>query len=124
MVKENKPEKVAETGERDESGKFVEGHKGIGGRPKGVSITAKIKEKLLEVPEGQEITYLDALIKKIFKKAIADEDPQMIKQLWNYIDGMPPQPIEHSGGLEQRIDLSEKTKKEISKFIEMEKKQI
>ncbi len=63
------------------------------GRPKGsgISITTEIKKKLKEVPEGQKATYLELLINRIFKQAIQDGDPQMIKNIWNYVDGMPVQ---------------------------------
>jgi len=95
--------------ERDDNGRFIKGvsgnPEGGSGRPKGsISITSRIREELNRTPDGQKITYLDALIKKIFKKAIVDEDPQMIKILWGYIDGMPKQSLEHSG--EQEINIS------------------
>ena len=75
-----------------ETKKFKEGNPG-GGRPKGsgISITTEIKKKLEEVPEGQKATYLELLINRIFKQAIQDGDQQMIKNIWNYIDGMPQQ---------------------------------
>jgi hypothetical protein len=74
------------------TGKFVEGNPG-GGRPKGsgISITTAIKNKLEEVPEGQKATYLELLISRIMKQAIQDGDQQMIKNIWNYVDGMPKQ---------------------------------
>jgi len=74
------------------TGKFIEGNPG-GGRPKGsgISITTEIKKKLEEYPEGQKSTYLQLLINRILKQAIQDGDQQMIKQMWNYIDGMPKQ---------------------------------
>lgn len=60
------------------------------GRPLGsLSITAEIKKKLSEVPEGQQKTYLEILVSKILKKAIQEEDFQTQKQIWNYIDGLP-----------------------------------
>ena len=60
------------------------------GRPKGsLSITGEIKKKLEEIPENQKKTYLEILITKILKKAIVDEDQQMIKNIWNYVDGLP-----------------------------------
>ena len=61
------------------------------GRPKGsgISITTEIKKKLAEIPEGQKATYLQLLISRIMKQAIQDGDQQMIKQIWNYVDGLP-----------------------------------
>lgn len=69
-------------------------HKGQSGNPAGrppgsVSITAEIKKKLQEVPEGQQKSYLDLLINRIVKQAVVDGNEQMIKQIWNYIDGNP-----------------------------------
>ena len=102
-MKEDSP---ATTGEsRDEKGRFV---KGVSGNPKGrepgsLSITSMIKEKLLEVPEGQKKTYAEAFILKIMKKAIQDEDGFMIKQVWNYIDGMPKEKLELEGDIREKI---------------------
>ncbi|MCX6718423.1 MAG: DUF5681 domain-containing protein [Candidatus Staskawiczbacteria bacterium] len=62
------------------------------GRPSGsVSITAEIKKKLQEIPEGQQKSYLELLINRILKQAVVDGNEQMIKQIWNYIDGPPRQ---------------------------------
>ena len=65
------------------------------GRPKGagISITTEIKRELERVPEGNKETYLQLLVKKILKKAIIEGDQQTIKNIWNYIDGMPDQKI-------------------------------
>ncbi len=75
------------------TGKFTKGNPG-GGRPKGsgVSITTAIKRELEKIPPGQDkATYLDLLVKRIMKKAIQEGDQQTIKQMWNYVDGMPQQ---------------------------------
>jgi hypothetical protein len=90
------------------TGKFKEGNPG-GGRPKGsgISITTEIKRKLEEIPEGKDKTYLHYLIEKIIKKAIIDEDQQTIKQIWNYIDGMPPQDFNLGGQENNPIFISE-----------------
>lgn len=66
------------------------------GRPPGsVSITAEIKKKLQEVPEGQQKSYLDLLINRIVKQAVVDGNEQMIKQIWSYVDGTPRQQAEN-----------------------------
>jgi hypothetical protein len=71
------------------------------GRPKGsVSITSAIKKELEKCPEGQDkATYLDLLVKRIMKKAIMEGDQQTIKQIWNYVDGLPKQDIQIEGDL-------------------------
>jgi hypothetical protein len=70
------------------------------GRPKGagISITTAIKKELEKIPEGQKETYLNLLVKKILRKAIIEGDQQTIKQVWNYVDGMPRQNIGLDGG--------------------------
>lgn len=88
----------AQTGEsRDEQGRFVPGFSGNPqGRPKGsVSIVGEIKRKLQEVPEGQQKTYLELLVNRILKAAIQDGNDQQIKNILQYVEGMPKQPIRH-----------------------------
>lgn len=72
------------------------------GRPKGtVSITEAIRRKLNDLAPSldnkEKRTYLEVLIIRIMNKAIIEGDQQMITKIWNYIDGMPKQSIEHSG---------------------------
>ena len=82
------PEKVIP---RDDKGHFLPGHGGIpgAGRPKEISITELIKRELKKVPEGQQMSYAEAFVKKILKKAIMDDDGPTQKLLWNYVDGLP-----------------------------------
>lgn len=86
------PKKIGD--KRNPDGTFAVGNPG-GGRPKGagISITTEIKRKLEEVPPGQKSTYLQILIDRILKQAIVDGDQQMIKNIWNYVDGMPKQTL-------------------------------
>ena len=81
---------------RDDQGRFLPGVSGNpeGKKPGTLSITAEIKKKLQEMPEGKDKTYLHYLIEKIMKKAVIDEDQQTIKQIWNYIDGMPKESMD------------------------------
>jgi len=66
------------------------------GRPKGsgLSITTEIKRELDKIPQGQKATNLQLLIKKILKLAIEEDDKVMIKNIWNYVDGLPKQSTE------------------------------
>ena len=69
------------------------------GRPAGsVSITAEIKKKLQEIPDGQQKSYLELLINRILKQAVVDGNEQMIKQIWSYIDGAPGAPEKPADG--------------------------
>jgi uncharacterized protein YpuA (DUF1002 family) len=73
--------------------------KGQSGNPKGrppgsVSITTEIKKRLQEMPNGQKKTYLELLISRILKLGVVDGNEQMIKIIWNYVDGMPNQLLE------------------------------
>ena len=58
-----------------------------------ISITAEIKKKLHEIPEGQQKTYLELLVNRIIKQAVVDGNEEMIMQIWNYIYS-PPGPEE------------------------------
>ena len=81
--------------------------KGKSGNPKGrpvgsLSITTEIKRALERIPKDQrenKRTYLELLIMKILDKAIKDGDNQMMRAIWNYVDGMPRQSI----GLEGNV---------------------
>lgn len=75
---------------------FMPGQSGNpNGRPKGsISITARIKQELERIPEGQQISYLEDFVNTILKKALKNQDKDMIRLIWNYVDGMPKQHIE------------------------------
>ena len=86
---------------RDEKGKFIKGMSGNPeGRPEGTfSLVSLLKDELQKnIPQkaGKEekITYALMLIKKALRKAVVDEDIQMIKDIFNRIDGMPKQNLE------------------------------
>jgi len=88
-------DKPAKTGIiRDEKGRFP---KGVSGHPEGrtvgsgLSLTTEMKRKLAEVPKGSKASNLEMLIEKIFDMALKEKNEQIIKQIWNYIDGMPKQ---------------------------------
>jgi len=75
---------------RDKLGRLLPGNTANpNGKPKGISITALVKAELEKAPEGQELTYAQLFLKKLFKKAIVDGDHATQKLIWNYIDGLP-----------------------------------
>ena len=61
---------------------------------KTISITAEIKKKLHEIPEGQQKTYLELLVNRIIKQAVVDGNEEMIMLIWSYLD-TPPGPEEN-----------------------------
>lgn len=88
------------------------------GRPKGsVSITEAIKRKLSEVfippkTPPEEInkikrTYLEAIVDTVMENALVAKDPRTIKDVWNYIDGLPKATIEVGGDKESLETLTE-----------------
>ena len=90
-----------DTGKKQEKRGDIETRfkKGQSGNPKGrppgsVSITTEIKKRLQEMPDGQKKTYLELLISRILKLGVVDGNEQMIKIIWNYVDGMPNQLLE------------------------------
>ena len=114
----NEPDKVEKSGERDDKGRFVPGHEGRGGRPKGLSITSLVRAELDKAPEGDESTYAELLIRELLKKAIQEGDHPTQKMIWNYIDGMPQanldvtsdnKPIFIPSEIMDKYDLNEST---------------
>ena len=85
---------------RDELGRLLPGYSGNpNGRPKGtISLTSKIKEFLDEMPSDSKETYADLIVKRITKMAL-EGDQQMLKLVWNYLDGLP----KFSGTLEHTL---------------------
>ena len=66
----------------------------------GVSITTEIKRKLAEFSDVEEKkTHLQLLIQKIMDKALKEGDTVTIKQIWNYVDGLPKQSLDVKGEL-------------------------
>lgn len=114
----NEPDKLEKTGERDGKGRFVPGHEGMGGRPKGLTITSLVRAELDKAPEGEEATYAELLIRQLLKKAIVEGDHPTQKLIWNYIDGLPQasldvtsdkKPIFIPSEIMDKYDLNEST---------------
>ena len=68
------------------------------GRPKGISITEMVKEALEEIEPKTDKPWKELIVKRILIKAVNDGDQQMIKAIWNYIDGMPKQKTDITSG--------------------------
>ena len=83
---------------RNDKGQWV---KGVSGNPKGapkgqrLSLVGLLRKKLEDVPEGQDqISFAQAVIEVLVKKAIKDEDIQAIRDIVNRIDGMPKESVD------------------------------
>ena len=67
------------------------------GRPEGsISLTTEIKKRLLVLSPDQKRTALEWLADNIIQDAL-DSNNKMRQLIWNYLDGLPKLPIEHSG---------------------------
>ena len=93
-----KPEKSGKKEVKKDT-RFKPGQSGNpAGKPKGtVSITSAIKAELLKIPPEQKKTWLDLTVKRIMQKAVAEGDVQMIRTLWNYVDGLPKGTVDLTG---------------------------
>jgi len=82
----------------DEHGKILPGVKlpGAGSVKGSFSIKAMIKAKLQEVEPKNQKTYAELLVARIIQKAVVGGDDAQIKNILQYIEGMPKQTLEGS----------------------------
>lgn len=73
------------------------------GKPPGAkNFTTKVREALEKIADGEQDTTNEQLfIKAILEKAIVQKDPSIQRLMWNYLDGMPSQHIDHTTGGEK-----------------------
>ncbi|MEA2036891.1 MAG: hypothetical protein U9O94_05245 [Nanoarchaeota archaeon] len=75
--------------EKDHKGRYLKGHKKVGGKKKGfVSLTAIIKKKLSEMGPDQKRSFAEWMADNIIQDAL-DGDTRKITLIWNYLEGMP-----------------------------------
>ena len=72
------------------------------GRPT-FSLVSILKEQLQEVPEGEKETQAQLLIKRMIKSAIKNGNDQQIKNILQYIEGLPKQSVDLNGDLTYRL---------------------
>jgi hypothetical protein len=84
---------------RQPDGKFGPGNiANPEGRPKGTfSLIAMLRSKLQEVEPKNQRTYAELLIERIAKSAISDGNDQQIKNILQYLEGMPNQKMTIEG---------------------------
>lgn len=110
---ENITKKAVKTAKKHQIGvPFVKGDPRINreGRPEGTfSLLTLLKQELQKVSEGQDKkTYADLIVKRMLKQAIEKGDQQQIKLIWNYLEGLPRQPVDVTSGGESLIRWKEK----------------
>lgn len=84
--------------------------KGQSGNPKGrppvqESLSELMREFLQQAPPNQKKTYKQLFIDKTYHKAVVEGDAASIKLIWQYLDGMPKQSIDHTS-MGEKISLS------------------
>lgn len=85
--------------ERDYHGRVVSGVLNPNGRPKkGHTLTDAMREYLENTNEKTGRIRRDEFVQKVATMAY-EGDPTALKLIWNYLEGMPPQKLEHSGAI-------------------------
>ena len=88
------------------------------GRPVGSkSFTTQVKDALAQISKGTGTSYQEELIKAILHKAIVEKDTAMMRLIWNYLDGMPQQHIDHSSEDGSMSPLKDLTDEELEERI-------
>lgn len=93
---------------RDEKGRLLPGNTAnpAGGKKGSFSLLPLLKKQLQECPEGKDKkSYAILIIEKMISNAVEKGDVNMLKLIWNYIEGMPKQSFEVGGDKENPIAL-------------------
>ena len=116
--KQKKPIKKGTKGERDEKGRFVEGHSIKGGRPVGTKSFSTIFEealrKIAKATKTKEAQVeIDLVIKAIAKARGGDY--KFYKDIFDRVYGLPKQKMEMGGELElkERVILTDEQLEQI-----------
>lgn len=109
---------------RNPDGTFPPGVSGNpAGKPKGARhFTSIVQEALIKLgttEKGEKIVIQKALGEKVVSMALAGNE-QMIKLIWNYLDGMPKASLELEDG---RTDETKEMLKEIMEKLKNEPKE-
>lgn len=114
---QRKPQKSGNKVERDKSGKFQIGHQKLGGIQKGTKhFKTEIDRLLNQKAKGLNITYREALLKKVVHKMVVDGDNALIREYWQQSDGRPTQGVEIKD-----YDEMEELREKINKMTQPDK---
>jgi hypothetical protein len=89
---------------RDELGRLLPGQVSLNpaGKPAGIpSFTSKVRAALQELNKEKGKTYERLLIEAILDKASTQKSSRVMGLVWNYLDGMPQQKVDHTSGGEK-----------------------
>jgi len=90
---------------RDEKGKFIEGHKSTGRRPKGaLSINDELRKLLATKDKKTGKKYIESLATKIFAEALKGND-RLLVELWQQMEGKAPQNVNVGGQEDNPIKI-------------------
>lgn len=68
------------------------------------SLTQAMRDLLSEVDPQTKLTKRDLFVQKTLEQAAAG-DPTSKKLIWNYIEGMPQQKVDHTSGGEKIVPI-------------------
>lgn len=97
----------------------------LAGRPIGAkNFTTKVREALEAISDekdkdGKIISKERQLIESIIENAVVKKDITAQKLIWNYLDGMPSQSIQHSG--EILTTLTDEQKEKLRLLLDYDK---
>ena len=113
------PQSSGDLVDRDDKGRFVDGHPKLGGIQKGwISPKKRLAETWKEIPPNQKMSRGDALILKMWHMAIAEGNEAIIRIIFGYLEGLPRQPIKFEEEAAQVAIKDEKIQANLSKVFE------
>jgi hypothetical protein len=89
------------------TGRFKPGQSGnpAGKKPGTLSLKRMLREYLQRSAQGEQ-TYADLYIKRLIDKAIAKGDANVMKLIWEAIEGKPVQPLVTEDGDGKRLPIT------------------
>lgn len=114
------PQGSGELVDRDEKGRFLDGHPKMGGIEKGwKSPKKRLAEMWKEIPPNQRMSRGDALLLKVWNMAIVEGNEAMIRIIFGYLEGLPRQSIKFEEDAAQMVKKDEKFQEGLNKVLEV-----